>query len=95
MSVCDIDFGLELKKAYEHGYADGKRDAAQWVSVKERLPKDFVSVLAHMTDAGEFPEVREAYAVCGMFFFPALHENHPVDYWAEMPKPPKEERECG
>ena len=27
MSVCDIDFGLELKKAYEHGYADGKRDA--------------------------------------------------------------------
>ena len=44
MSVCDIDFGLELKKAYEHGYADGyadgKRDAAQWVSVEERLPEE-------------------------------------------------------
>ena len=63
----------------------------QWISVDDRLPQDFVSVLAHMTDAGEFPDVREAYAVCGMFFFPALHEHHPVDYWMEMPELQKEE----
>lgn len=63
----------------------------RWISVDDRLPQDFVSVLAHMTDAGEFPDVREAYAVCGMFFFPALHEHHPVDYWMEMPELQKEE----
>lgn len=63
----------------------------RWISVDDRLPQDFVSVIAHMTDAGEFPDVREAYAVCGMFFFPALHEHHPVDYWMEMPELQKEE----
>ena len=62
-----------------------------WISVDDRLPQDFVSVLAHMTDAGEFPDVREAYVVCGIFFFPALHENHPVDFWAEMPELTKED----
>lgn len=92
MSVQDhFDFGLELRKAHEHGYAEGKRDAVQWISVEERLPSDFVSVLAHMTDAGEFPSVREAYVVCEGFFFPALKEFHPVDCWAEMPEPSKEE----
>lgn len=63
-----------------------KRDAEKWTSVDDGLPKEFVSVLAHMTDAGEFPSVREAYVVCGRFFFPALKENHPVDRWMKMPK---------
>ena len=29
MSVGTIDFGLELKKAYERGYAEGQKDAAK------------------------------------------------------------------
>ena len=60
--------------------------APQWISVEERLPSDFVSVLAHMTDAGDFPAVREAYLVGKAFFFPALADVHPVDRWMEMPK---------
>lgn len=92
-----------VKHAFETVQYDGKLlsewveeiNKHTWISVEERLPPDFVSVLAHMTDAGEFPSVREAYAVCGgvNFFFPALRELHPVDYWMEMPlpKPPKEE----
>lgn len=64
---------------------------SEWISVKERLPEEFVSVLAHMTDAGEFPPMREAYVVCGRFFFPALKEVHPVDYWMKMPEAPKGE----
>ena len=63
----------------------------EWISVNDRLPEDFISVLAHMTDAEEFPAVREAYVVCGRFFFPALKENHPVDYWMELPELQKEE----
>ena len=62
----------------------------KWIPVTERLPDDFVSVLGHMTDAGEFPAVRECYLVGTEFFFPALHDVHPVDLWMEMPEPPKE-----
>lgn len=62
-----------------------------WISVNDKLPHEFVSILAHMTDAGEFPAVREAYMVGGTFFFPALRDQHPVDYWMEMPEFSEEE----
>lgn len=82
---------MENKKPLNCHETPNRDSKVGWISVKDRLPSDFVSVLAHMTDAGEFPAVREAYTVCGRFFFPALKENHPVDYWAEMPEPPEEE----
>ena len=63
----------------------------QWISVKERLPENFISVLGYMTDAGEFPPVRECYTVGNAFFFPALGDVHPVSHWCEMPQPPKGE----
>ena len=63
----------------------------EWISVDERLPQNFVSVLGHMTDAGEFPQVRECYTVGNAFFFPALDDVHPVSHWCEMPQPPKGE----
>lgn len=63
----------------------------EWISVNERLPQNFVSVLGYMTDAGEFPPVRECYTVGNAFFFPALGDVHPVSHWCEMPQPPKGE----
>ena len=63
----------------------------EWISVDERLPQNFISVLGYMTDAGEFPPVRECYTVGNVFFFPALGDIHPVSYWREMPQPPKGE----
>ena len=63
----------------------------EWVSVSERLPQNFVSVLGYMTDAGEFPPVRECYTVGNAFFFPALGDVHPVSHWCELPQPPKGE----
>jgi hypothetical protein len=63
----------------------------KWISVKERLPQNFVSVLGHMTDAGEFPPIRECYTVGNAFFFPALSDVHSVSHWMEMPEPPKGE----
>ena len=63
----------------------------EWISVDERLPENFVSVLGYMTDAGEFPPVRECYTVGKVFFFPALGDIHPVSHWCEMPQPPKGE----
>ena len=63
----------------------------RWIPVTEDTPSDFVSVQAHMTDAGNFPPVREAYVVNKNWFFPALKEFHPVDMWKRFDKPPKEE----
>ena len=63
----------------------------EWISVDEKLPQNFISVLGYMTDAGEFPPVRECYTVGNVFFFPALGDIHPVSHWREMPQPPKGE----
>ena len=63
----------------------------EWISVNERLPENFISVLGYMTDAGEFPPVRECYTVGNAFFFPALGDIYPVSHWCEMPQPPKGE----
>ena len=65
--------------------------AQEWISVDEKLPQNFISVLGYMTDAGEFPPVRECYTVGNVFFFPALGDIHPVSHWREMPQPPKGE----
>lgn len=63
----------------------------EWISVDEKLPQNFISVLGYMTDAGEFPPVRECYTVGNAFFFPALGDVHPVSHWCELPQPPKGE----
>ena len=63
----------------------------EWISVDEKLPQNFISVLGYMTDAGEFPPVRECYTVGNVFFFPALGDIHPVSHWREMPQPLKGE----
>ena len=67
-----------------------RKKGAGWTSVRDGLPKRFVSVLGHMTDAAPFPSVREGYRTGeNIFFFPALNEIHPVDYWMPLPKQPK------
>ena len=63
----------------------------EWISIEDKLPQNFVSVLGYMTDAREFPPVRECYTVGNAFFFPALGDVHPVSHWCEMPQPPKGE----
>ena len=59
---------------------------SKWISVEDDKPDEFVSVLGHMTDAGDFPAVRECYLVGGVFFFPALKDIHPADRWMPMPE---------
>ena len=61
-----------------------------WISVKERTPSMFVSVLGYMTDAGEFPAIRECYRVGKAFYFPALKDVHPISHWMPMPEGPEE-----
>lgn len=64
----------------------------KWISVKERKPKEFISVQVYMTDAGDFLSVREGYYVDeDRFYIPALHEFHPVSHWKPFDEPPKED----
>ena len=71
--------------------AELKARVQEWISVDDRLPEEFVSVLGHMTDAGYFPSIRECYRVGNRFFFPALKDMHPIDFWTDMLEPPKGE----
>ena len=90
-----MDKYTATEQAYKHGYEKGyeaskKAVAYKWISTAERLPENFVSVLGYMTDAGDFPPVRECYTVGNAFYFPALCDKHPVSHWMPMPEPPKE-----
>ena len=87
----DPEIGSFTEYLADHLIANGVT-VQEWISVDERLPQNFVSVLGYMTDAGEFPPVRECYTVGNAFFFPALDDVHPVSHWCEMPQPPKGER---
>lgn len=73
-------------------FATDTNVGSKWISVEDDKPDEFVSVLGHMTDAGDFPPVRECYKVGNVFFFPALQDIHPIDKWAYMPVPPKEDK---
>lgn len=61
-----------------------------WISVTERLPENFVSVLGYMPESMPFPPVRECYMVGDAFFFPALQDTRLVTHWMPLPEPPKE-----
>ena len=80
----------KIKRIADHLISNGVT-VQEWISVDDRLPQNFVSVLGYMTDAGEFPPVRECYTVGNAFFFPALGDVHPVSQWCEMPKQPEGE----
>ena len=82
----DFHLNMFVSNLLSHGVT-----VQEWISVDEKLPQNFVSVLGYMTDAGEFPPVRECYTVGNAFFFPALGDVHPVSHWCEMPQPPKGE----
>jgi hypothetical protein len=62
-----------------------------WIPVSLGFtPEPFVSVQGYMTDAGDFPPVRECYRVdTGHYYFPALGEFHPISHWMPMAEPPE------
>lgn len=91
-SLCrHIDKSCKLSENIADDLLSSGVTVQEWVSVDERIPENFISVLGYMTDAGEFPPVRECYTVGNAFFFPALGDVHPVSHWCEMPEPPKGE----
>ena len=91
-SLCrHIDKSCKLAENIADDILGSDLTVRDWIPIDERLPENFISVLGYMTDAGEFPPVRECYTVGNVFFFPSLGDVHPVSHWCEMPQPPKGE----
>ena len=89
--ICANDYSDHTEDEYiADTLLDNGVTVQEWIPVDERIPENFISVLGYMTDAGEFPPVRECYTVGNAFFFPALGDIHPVSHWCEMPKPAEE-----
>lgn len=92
----NFDIGHDLKIAFEDGYRAGV-EAAQpkWISVEERLPKQYVSVLVYMPDEYPRPTVHEGYLMPDGIWDAAHYLRNPDDvtHWMplpSMPEPPKE-----
>ena len=92
----------DLHRAYYDGYEDGKKEAAKWVSVEERLPETEGYYLVWNKEQKKI-EIR---------FFYRLPPNYPVEsnpeireyfgnftdykritHWMPLPEPPKMEGE--
>ena len=65
----------------------------QWISVDDRLPEPFVSVLVNMPREKPFPTVREGFISNDGIWQSAMFRREPgeVTHWQPMPQPPKGE----
>ena len=65
----------------------------EWISVDDRLPEPFVSVLVHMPGEEPCPTVREGFISNDGIWQSAMFRREPgeVTHWQPMPQPPKGE----
>ena len=65
----------------------------QWISVDDRLPEPFVSVLVHMPGEKPCPTVHEGFISNDGIWQSAMFRREPgeVTHWQPMPQPPKGE----
>ena len=65
----------------------------QWISVDNRLPEPFVSVLVHMPGEEPCPTVHEGFISNDGIWQSAMFRREPgeVTHWQPMPQPPKGE----
>lgn len=79
----------------EQRLVDINKKSPRWISVKEREPEPFISVLGYIPDEAPMPVVREGYRVsagnCNAYYFPVLADRREITHWMEIPQPPKED----
>lgn len=107
-SMCDGIDGA-FKKGVKHGrylalqeYTRLKEERGKdinvhsWISVDERLPEPFHSVLVHMPQETPCPTVHEGYRTNDGCWYSAhfVREFDEVTHWMPLPEPPKEDAKC-
>lgn len=79
----------------EQRLVDINKTSPRWISVKEREPEPFISVLGYIPNEAPMPVVREGYRVsvgnCNAYYFPVLADRREITHWMEIPQPPKED----
>ena len=65
----------------------------EWISVDDRLPEPYVSVLVNMPGEKPFPTVHEGFISNDGIWQSAMFRREPdeVTHWQPMPQPPKGE----
>ena len=68
-----------------------KASVPQWISVNDRLPEPYVSVLVHMPGAKPCPTVRKGFISNDGIWQSEMFRREPgeVTHWQPMPQPPK------
>ena len=63
-----------------------------WISVEERLPKEFVSVLVYMPEERPLPTVHEGFLAKEGVWYANHFDREPMEitHWMPPPEPPKE-----
>ena len=95
---CDMQLerdALTYIQRLEQRIVEVNKTSPRWISVKEREPEPFVSVLGYIPDEAPMPVVREGYRVtagnCNAYYFPVLADRREITHWMEIPQPPKED----
>lgn len=65
---------------------------SEWISVKDRMPEPFVSILVHIPEDEPFPTVHEGYLTNDVNWYAAHYtrESDEITHWMPLPEPPKE-----
>lgn len=62
-----------------------------WISVKDRMPEEFTSVIVHVPGENQWSTVREAYFARGGWCTRiGIFSTDDVTHWMPLPEPPKE-----
>ena len=91
-----VAIGDGLYDAFEWGYAQGKKDATKWISVNERLPKEWWPVLGliQFHDEKE-PPVQQVLWYLGNGHWRETWRGDMIEsdvtHWMPLPEPPN----CG
>lgn len=68
-----------------------KQATSEWISVEERLPDPFVSVLGYCPDEEPLPTVHECYlGGYGQWCSAQMYDMEKVTHWMPLPEPPEE-----
>lgn len=86
-----MDISLDLIRAYEDGYEDGKINATQWISINDRLP----DVDGRYLTCDHKGNIHIFYHYVGSKYPFSISEYdtrfYMVTHWMYLPEPPKGE----
>ena len=88
----NMAMGVVIKSLREQCVLDATKTSG-WISVEERLPKEFVSVLVYMPEERPLPTVHEGFLAREGVWYANHFDREPMEitHWMPLPEAPKEE----